>query len=68
MKLREMLLLGCVASWVAYSLLGRRLMAGIDSLTATTVSASVGCLLLGYLKFLPGDLARRQRANASLSS
>jgi len=47
----EWLLLGCVASWVAYSLLGRRLMAGIDSLTATTVSASVGCLLLWAAAF-----------------
>lgn len=42
----EWLLLGCIASWAAYSLMAKRLMAGIDSLTATAVSASAGCLLL----------------------
>jgi drug/metabolite transporter (DMT)-like permease len=42
----EWLLLGCVASWVAYSLLGKRLMVGIDSLTATTLTAAAGCALL----------------------
>jgi drug/metabolite transporter (DMT)-like permease len=42
----EWLLLGCVASWSAYSLMGRRLMAGIDSLAATAVTAAIGALLL----------------------
>jgi drug/metabolite transporter (DMT)-like permease len=44
--LGEWLLLGCVATWTSYSLMGRRLMAGIDSLAATAVTASVGCVLL----------------------
>jgi drug/metabolite transporter (DMT)-like permease len=47
----EWLLLGCIASWVAYSLMGKRLMAGIDSLTATTVTATVGCVLLWVAAF-----------------
>jgi drug/metabolite transporter (DMT)-like permease len=42
----EWLLLGCIATWVAYSLLGRRLMVGIDSLTATTVTTAIGGVLL----------------------
>lgn len=42
----EWLLLGCIATWSAYSLMGKRLMAGIDSLTATAVTAAVGCVLL----------------------
>lgn len=42
----EWLLLGCVASWSAYSLMGKRLMAGIDSLVATVVTAAIGALLL----------------------
>jgi drug/metabolite transporter (DMT)-like permease len=42
----EWLLIGCVASWVAYTLMGRRLLVGIDALTTTTVTAAVGGLLL----------------------
>ena len=47
----EWLLLGCIASWVSYALMGKRLMAGIDSLTATAVTASVGCALLWCAAF-----------------
>jgi len=42
----EWLLLGCVVAWSAYSLMGKRLMVGIDSLTATTVASAVGCAVL----------------------
>lgn len=49
--LGEWLLLGCIASWVAYTLIGRRLMAGIDALTATAVSAALGTLLLWGIAF-----------------
>lgn len=44
--LGEWLLLGCIATWVAYTLISRRLLAGIDVLTATAVSAALGTLLL----------------------
>jgi drug/metabolite transporter (DMT)-like permease len=42
----EWLLLGCVASWVAYTLLGRRLLGGIDALATTLVTAAAGLVLL----------------------
>ena len=42
----ELLLLGCAATWVTYTLMGRRLLVGIDALTTTTVSAGFGFLLL----------------------
>ncbi len=42
----EWLLLGCVACWVGYTLMGRRLLAGIDTLTTTTTTAASGTLLL----------------------
>lgn len=42
----ELLLLGCVATWVAYTLIGRRLLVGIDALTTTTVTAGFGLVML----------------------
>ena len=55
----EWLLLGCIATWSAYALMGKRLMAGIDSLTATAVTASlvflaVGATVLAYAWFYRG--------------
>lgn len=44
--LGEWLLLGCVACWVGYTLMGRRLLAGIDTLTTTSVTATSGTVLL----------------------
>ena len=44
--LGEWLLVGCIVSWAAYSLMAKRLMVGIDSLTATAFSAAFGCVLL----------------------
>jgi drug/metabolite transporter (DMT)-like permease len=41
----DVLLLGCIACWVAYTLMGKALMKGIDSLTMTTGTALVGCAL-----------------------
>lgn len=46
MGVGEWLLIGCIATWTGYSLMGKRLMAGIDSLTATTMTAVFGCALL----------------------
>lgn len=42
----EVLLLGCVVCWVAYTLIGRRVMAGVDALTTTGVTAAIGALML----------------------
>lgn len=46
MGVGEWLLIGCIATWTGYSLMGKRLMAGIDSLTATTMTAAFGCAML----------------------
>jgi drug/metabolite transporter (DMT)-like permease len=44
--LGEWLLLGCAGCWVGYTLMGRRLLAGIDTLTTTAVTAAAGFVLL----------------------
>lgn len=44
--LGEGLLLGCIAAWVAYSLMAKKLMAGIDSLVAVAATATTGGVLL----------------------
>jgi drug/metabolite transporter (DMT)-like permease len=48
----ELFLLGCVASWTAYSLLGKRAMRDLSPLTAVTWSCIIGGALL-----LPAALA-----------
>ncbi|WP_042795084.1 DMT family transporter [Achromobacter insolitus] len=42
----ELLLLGCVACWVAYTLIGRLVLKGVDALTTTTVTIVIGALML----------------------
>ena len=42
----EWLILGCVACWVSYTLLGRWVMDGVDALSATTVTSTLGALML----------------------
>lgn len=42
----EVLLLGCAACWVAYTLIGRMVLTTVDSLTTTTVTAAIGAVLL----------------------
>lgn len=44
--LGEWLLLGCIGTWVGYTLISRRLLVGIDALAATAVSAAIGTALL----------------------
>ncbi|WP_367619282.1 EamA family transporter [Achromobacter ruhlandii] len=46
MGLGELLLLGCVACWVAYTLVGRLVLKGVDALTTTTVTTVIGALML----------------------
>jgi drug/metabolite transporter (DMT)-like permease len=41
----DALLLGCIACWTTYTLLGKALMKGIDPLAVTTCTALVGLLL-----------------------
>ena len=42
----ELLILGCVACWVTYTLIGRAMLGGVDALAATTVTSCVGAVLL----------------------
>ncbi len=42
----ELLIAGCVLSWVAYSLIGKFVMSGLSPLAAVTYSAVIGALLL----------------------
>lgn len=42
----ELLLLGCAGCWVGYTLIGRKVLVTVDSLTTTTVTAVIGAILL----------------------
>jgi drug/metabolite transporter (DMT)-like permease len=42
----EVLILGCVACWVGYTLIGRWVLAGVDALSATTITSCFGALML----------------------
>ena len=65
----ELLLLGCVVAWTGYTLIARRLLAGIDALTTTAVTAVTGTmmLLVSALVFEgPGALASPFQASATV--
>jgi drug/metabolite transporter (DMT)-like permease len=56
----EMMIFGCVASWVAYSLIGKVLLKGLSPLTTVTYAALSGMLMLlpaALVAGLPADLA-----------
>lgn len=42
----ELLILGCVVSWMSYTLLGKRVMQSLSPFAATTYACGVGALLL----------------------
>jgi drug/metabolite transporter (DMT)-like permease len=42
----ELLILGCVACWVAYTLIGRWMLTGVDALSTTAVTSTIGAILL----------------------
>ncbi|HEU20650.1 MAG TPA: DMT family transporter [Deltaproteobacteria bacterium] len=50
----ELNILGCVASWVAYSLIGKVAMKDMSPLAAVTYSCVVGALTLSYPAYLEG--------------
>jgi drug/metabolite transporter (DMT)-like permease len=69
--LGELLLLGCAATWVAYTLMGRRLLTGIDPLSTTTITAGFGLLMLLASALLfegPGPLTAPVHASAQVWS
>jgi len=53
----ELLMLGAVLSWAAYTLIGKRLLAGMSPLVATTYAALCGTAMLAVVTALAGDLA-----------
>lgn len=53
----ELLLLGCVASWVLYTLLGKRLLRSLSPLVAVTYSSVAGTLILGLALAWRGGVA-----------
>ncbi len=53
----ELYLLGCVFSWVAYTLIGKRVLSGLSPLAAVSYSASIGALLLLPFAIESGGLA-----------
>jgi drug/metabolite transporter (DMT)-like permease len=42
----EWLLVGCIATWVGYTLIARALLSGIDSLAATAITSVIGTAVL----------------------
>lgn len=65
----EALIFGCVICWAAYTLISRALLPGIDALTATTITASIGATMLaaGSLLF-EGQAAWLRIAQAPAST
>ncbi len=56
----ELYILGCVASWVLYSLIGKSAMKDMSPLAAVTYSCLVGGILLFFpacMEGMPGDIA-----------
>ena len=53
----EVALFGCVLSWATYTLVGKRVLAGLSPLVATTYAALVGTALLALACAISGDLA-----------
>jgi drug/metabolite transporter (DMT)-like permease len=55
--LGELAMFGCVVSWAAYTLLGKRMLGeGVSSLAATTYAALAGTLLLVAINAVTGNL------------
>ena len=42
----EWLILGCVVCWVSYTLIGRAILAGVDALSTTAVTSTMGAAML----------------------
>lgn len=55
--LGEALIFGAVLSWSAYTLVGKRVLAGLSPLAASTLAALIGTGMLAVVALLSGDLA-----------
>ncbi|ACN13635.1 conserved hypothetical protein [Desulforapulum autotrophicum HRM2] len=52
----ELLIYGCVASWVAYSLIGKSVMGSLSPLASVCYSSVIGTVFLGIVSIFKGDL------------
>lgn len=58
MGVGELLILGCVVCWVLYTLIGRWMLTGVDALSTTTVTSTIGaCMLLAASLVVEGPSA-----------
>jgi drug/metabolite transporter (DMT)-like permease len=64
----EWLLIGCIATWVGYTLIARALLGGIDSLAATAISSVFGTALLWALALAVDGAAVVTNSITSLSA
>ena len=66
----DLLLFGCVASWVSYTLIGRQVLKTVSNLTATTYSCLIGSLTLLPIALQEGLLSDLPKLslNAGLST
>ena len=55
--LGELFIFGAVMSWAAYTLIGKRILAGLSPLVATTYASICGTAMLALVTALAGDLA-----------
>lgn len=53
----DLLLFGCVASWVSYTLIGKQVLKTVSTLTATTYSCLIGCTTLFPIALQEGLLS-----------
>ena len=61
--LGDLLLLGGVVSWVSYTLVGKKVLTHVSSLTATTYSCVAGCLMLLPIALHEGMLTDLHQAS-----
>ena len=59
----EWYMLGCVFSWVAYTLIGKRVLHGMSALLAVCYSSVSGTLLLGLAVFAQGGIPLQALTN-----
>jgi drug/metabolite transporter (DMT)-like permease len=64
----EWLLIGCIATWVGYTLIARALLAGIDSLAATAITSVIGTGLLWAVALAVDGPARAAASLAALTA
>ena len=62
----ELMLLGCVLSWVVYTLLGRRMLRRLSPLLAVAYASLAGTLMLGAVFFWRGGMPAERLADPTV--